>query len=870
MKEKSGESDAARDEGGGGGIASAPQGAFLASSGSGPSDWQAATMRKGLAQKAYSPLFRFVAGLLLQPWLVRGVSQPEAQFFLGSIAERIGKRDIAADLLCKAISARPQLAEGSEDAGRLLLASGHLREAETVFRRRVAADDKSLADWNGLALALHAQARYDEALKVLKRAIKLDPKSAVVLSNFSSALMGMGRAEEALSYGLKAAEVSPDTAELYANLGNIYQYLDRLEEAESSYRRVLEITPNFADAVSNLGNIAFRRGQMEEAEKYFRKALEINPNLAEAHSNLGNYHQAKKEFVEAETCYRRALSINSKLAEVWSNLGNALYGQGRLSEALKKHAVAVEMKPSYAEGHANLGSSYQALNQFADARESFRKAIALKPDLVEAHISLGNASYDLGMFDDAVSAYKKAIEIKETEALKAREALLIPHMCDSVQAMRAARDRLMAGIRRLRDQSLLIEDPVAAGSMPNFYLAYHNMDDRRLQEETANLYLGASPALDWAAPHCLKSQHWDGVRPIRIGFVSTLMRTTHTIGKLYKGIVESLPRDRFEVSLIRFGDAPSEGEAEIDKVADKVLRCPKEFIPARKLIADQAFDIIYYADIGMEIITYFLAFSRLAPVQCVGWGHPDTTGIPNIDYFISSEQIEPQNGEDHYSEKLVKLAHIPFAYEAPPLPKDWKRGRIHLNLPEDKRIYVCAQTLFKVHPDFEMAIGSILKKDKNAIMIFIKPRNTFWDQLLKKRLHRSIPDVVARIQFMPPLNYHDFMALNETADALLDTFHFSGGNSSLEAFAIGAPIVTLPGEFMRGRVTAGFYQQTGITELVAESPEHYIELALKLAQDKEFHAEMSRRIKEAYPAFIADRRGMAELAAFLTEAVARV
>ena len=66
----------------------------------------------------------------------------------------------------------------------------------------------------------------------------------------------------------------------------------------------------------------------------------------------------------------------------------------------------------------------------------------------------------------------------------------------------------------------------------------------------------------------------------------------------------------------------------------------------------------------MDIRTYFLAFSRLARVQCVTWGHPDTTGIPNMDYFISSNLIEPKEADEHYSEKLQRLNVLPTFYHS--------------------------------------------------------------------------------------------------------------------------------------------------------------------------------------------------------------
>ena len=66
-------------------------------------------------------------------------------------------------------------------------------------------------------------------------------------------------------------------------------------------------------------------------------------------------------------------------------------------------------------------------------------------------------------------------------------------------------------------------------------------------------------------------------------------------------------------------------------------------------IEEENLDIIFYPDIGMSAITYFLAFSRLAPVQIVSWGHPETTGIDTIDYFLSSQIIENLNSQKFYS-----------------------------------------------------------------------------------------------------------------------------------------------------------------------------------------------------------------------------
>jgi protein O-GlcNAc transferase len=859
------------DEGGGSSSTAQHKNVGLGVASDNLTSWRDRTINEGLKRKNYSRLFCSIVRLLLRPSLLSRVSQPEAMYFLGVIAGRVGKTDLGAELAAKALAANPNLVASDIDVGVNLLTGGYFPQAESFFRDFTRREANNTDGWNGLGLALHRLGRLTESEKVFRRALKLAPSEAAANANISNVLLALGRGEEALKFSHKVLELFPEAPESHANFGNVMQYLGRTEDAEKSYRRAIELNPNLPEAYSNLGNLLFREKRSDEAFELYLKAIELRPDFAEAHSNLGNCHYEKNELAEAEACYRHSIKCNPNIAETYSNLGNVLFAQEELDEALRYHAKSVAMKPDYAVGYSNLGNTVLATHQFKRAIESFERALQLQPDLIEARIGLGSACYDSGLFEEASASYRQALKVRDDDGLRLREALAFPHIPANVEAIRTARKRFAEGMEKIKNLGIRFENPSHDGGVANFYIAYNGIDDRELQEKLSTFYLSISDTLPWVAPHCLAPKPWDGKRKLRIGFLSTFLRTGHTIGKLYKGIIAEIPRDRFEVTLIHVGEKPLPDQKPLDEAADYVLRTPKDTIEkTRKAVADLELDILYFTDIGMETITYFLAFSRLAPVQCVGWGHPDTTGIPNLDYFISSEQIEPENAAKHYSEKLAKLPHIPLAYSPPSLPENWKHGREHLNFPEDKRLYVCAQSLFKVHPDFDKALLDILSRDKNGVAIFIAPRNTHWDVLLKKRFTKSLKNVIDRIHFTQPLSLHDFLALNETADALLDTFHFSGGNSSLEAFAIGAPIVTLPGEFMRGRVTAGFYRQMGITDLIAESQEHYVELALKLANDKEFHAEMSRKIKEAYPAFIADRRGMAELAAFLTEAVARV
>jgi predicted O-linked N-acetylglucosamine transferase (SPINDLY family) len=278
-------------------------------------------------------------------------------------------------------------------------------------------------------------------------------------------------------------------------------------------------------------------------------------------------------------------------------------------------------------------------------------------------------------------------------------------------------------------------------------------------------------------------------------------------------------------------------------------------------------DVLFFQDIGMEPFSYLLASARLAKVQCVSFGHPDTTGIPAMDYYVSSDLYEPPGAEEHYSERLVQLHELPILayYFRPPVPQGLPT-RSDLGLPTHTRLYVCAQTLFKLHPDFDALIRGILERDGTGRILLFSGECGQWSMLLKRRFRRVMPDLADRIEFLPRQPYPRFLQLLSAADVMLDTPHFNGMTTSIEAFATGTPVITLPGALQRGRVTAAMYRAMGIEDAVAGSSEQYAELAVELAVSVERRHALRQLIAERSQILFEDRRALAEFERFLTEA----
>ncbi len=765
----------------------------------------------------------------------------DAHYNLGNVLTQVGKLDEAIASFRKTVSIKPDFAEAHNNLGNLLKELGRLDEAANSLNKAVKVKPDYAEAQNNLGSVLKEQGRMDEALDSFREALAIKSDFAEAHSNLGSTLFEMGNLDEAIESCRKAISLKPDYVQGHINLGNVLFASGEREEAITSFKKALAFNPESAEAHNSLGSALMDQGNPEEALASFRKALNLKPDYAQAHFNLGNMLKEQHLLDEASESYLNAVAFKPDYVEAFINLGGALKDLKKLDEAAASLQKAITLHPNHAEAHNNLGNILKDQNNLKDAEASYRKALEIRPDYADAHYNLGDTLQEQGKIDAATIQFDQALSHKPDAAgWRIRRALLLPVIPYSDEDIGARRENLIEAVRDLHKQSIKLPDPTVVGST-NFYLTYHNKNNRRIMEDIAQLYIAAFPELTYEAPHCGTAKSAPKER-LRIGFLSSFF-WEHTIGKLSRGIIEHLSREKFEVIVFRLPgmrDAMSEA---IEQTADKIVQLHKKLDEDRDILAGEELDILFYPDIGMDPYTYFLAFARLAPVQAITWGHPDTTGIPNIDYFLSSDLLEPTETSEQYTEQLAQLPLLPTYYFRPELPEN-TFARTDYGLPDNGALYVCPQTLFKFHPNFDTLIGDLLRRDPEGHLVLIDDgKGGYWNTLLKERIGRVCPEIIDRIVFVPRMSNEKFLGLLLLADALLDIPTFSGGNSSQEAFAMGAPIVTWPSNFMRGRVTAGCYNQMGLSDLIASDGEEYVSLALKLAHDSDFKRRMQDEIK---------------------------
>jgi protein O-GlcNAc transferase len=614
--------------------------------------------------------------------------------------------------------------------------------------------------------------------------------------------------------------------------------------------KVSLLRPNDAEVRNNLGVVLKELGRSVDAIVHFHKAIGSNPQFAEAHANLGAALRAENDLDGAMGCYRRALTLKPGHLGFMINQWNLLHARGYTAEAETILGQIVAIAPQDAESCNSIGKMLFDCKKNVNARRYFERAISLRPNFAEAWIYLGEALYRESRIDEARAALACAFASTSDDALRIRSAQFLPVVMGTADEVAASRARQQREFDALEAGPLSVAHPETEIVGTNFYLAYQGENDRGLQMQLARIYLRACPSLGWVAPHCASAAKRSG--PVRIGFVSRGL-SSGSVGFAVSGFISSLDHKNFWVAALGrtvSGDPVSES---IRQNVQLFVDLPNGLAAARQAIASCELDILIYPDIGMEPFTYFLGFSRLAPVQCVMWGLGITTGIGTIDYFLSHAEVEAEDADQHYSERLVRLDTPSIPALPKPLMPERLKTRADFGLSEGAHLYVCPQSLFKLHPEFDTLALGILQRDPLGQLVLLEGEAKHWRELLEARFLRTMPQVADRVVFLQRLTKEDFRNLIALCEVMLDTPRVGGGMTTLDGFVAGTPVVTLPGRFMRSRFTAAWYRRIGVEDCIAASLGQYVDIATRLACDPSLRANVSDRISSSCGVLFEDR-----------------
>ena len=522
-------------------------------------------------------------------------------------------------------------------------------------------------------------------------------------------------------------------------------------------------------------------------------------------------------------------------------LGQVLLACGQSPAANAALARARQLEPRFIPDliYASLDANRRGLRR--EALGGLQLASLLDPAAWLTKSRVADVYYAMGQLEQAVRWIDAAHRQSGRGSLRLKRLLLqFAPIYRSVEHLNEVRTCYLEGLTELEQADLRIKNVLTEVNFTNFYLAYQGFNERDTQRRLAALLLRAAPDLDYVAPHCLSAP--TPRSRVRVGIASTFWGLRHSVSIAYSGLIRALAsHEDLEVTAICFSEEAAAAMQDTVGPRCRTVALAKSDLPAaRERLAELALDVLLYADIGMDPFSYYLAFGRYAPLQGFWGGHPLTTGIPNLDVYLSSELLEAPDAQEHYTERLVCLKHFPLGMQPPEIPPP--RTREELGLPLSGNLYVCPLKLQKFHPEFDLALLGILEADPEAeIVLFDDGQYDAWNKLARERLESTLARRAERVTFLP-WQTDNFLSILAAADVALDTFHFGAGTTAALALGIGCPMVTLPSRYQRGRVTLAFYLAMGIRDCIAADRDDYVKIAVRIARDPDYRAALSHNI----------------------------
>jgi CRISPR-associated protein Csy1 len=701
----------------------------------------------------------------------------------------------------------------------------------------------SPADPFAQARSLAAAGRRAEARAVLEP-LATHPIGALLLAELE---IGEGLAAQALArVEPLEATGSADAAFLAAQAREAMGRLDAARDGLLAARSRLA-APSAALEMQ-LGVILQRLGDLDGAAGATREAVRLRPDIAASHRNLAAILVEAGRLDEARDALNQALTAMPYEASLWLRLAAVHSQRGDGPTALQAVDRAVMAIPSVASTWREIGHAYAEYWRYEEADRALGLATTLDPGEPQAEALRAIVKQELGDTAGALDAARRALQRTPNDLGAAmNERLMLPQVYEDVADVLRWRERYLRGlgdIERNLGVWLGRANDVFHLNRNNFLLAYQGEDDlepqRRYSGILAQLIGRARPDLRAARPI-----RFDGGRRLRVGFLGNIFRDC-TAGRYFERWITRLDPSRFERFVYQTAAVADDFTQRIAQGADHfaVLRGNADQC-APAILADEL-DVLVLPEVGMHALTYALAAMRLAPVQAAGWGHPVTTGSDVIDFYFTSAAMEPPDAQAHYAETLVPLPGLGVDYSMPPVPA--AATREELGMPVGRRLYVCPQSLFKIHPEMDDIFARVLAADPDGVLVFFQASARRVTEQLAARMQRALArhgvPPRGQLKFLPRMAAADFRRFLAACDVVLDTVRWSGGNTSIDAFAAGTPVVTLPGRFMRARQTAGMLELMQLKELIASNADEYVRHAVEVASDKSLNAGLRNAIAE--------------------------
>lgn len=697
--------------------------------------------------------------------------------------------------------------------------SGALDEAEKLFKEALKIHSKNFDALHILGVIKGIKNQHNEALEYFKKALRINPNNSFVNFNVAKAFAEIGDHEKAIKYHLISTKLNPSAPEAWLSYGTTLSILNRESDALKAIENALNLDPNYADAWIQRGVALEQINSHNEAITAFEKALQINPQSALAWYNLGNSQQEIQEFEQSIASYNNAIQINHEYADAWYNCGNALLNIKKLKESIVAYDKALAINPQLAQAWVNRGYALFEIKLIEQSLASCDMALKIDPNLASAWSNRGNALLEIKKFNDAITCYETALQINpQIGRVWANLAFAQINTSQFEQSIASYREAI-----RLEPDNLTIRN--------DFLLNINYIEKFDVDVAFAEAQAFGSLVSERSTP---KFTNWDNeCKPeiLNIGFVSGDF-CNHPVGYFIEGLVASLDPTQFK--LYAFSNQSTE-----DDLTDRIKSFFSEWIPIHKESDFDAANLIHNKNIHILFdLSGHTALNRLpvfsykpAPVQASWLGYFATTGLNEIDYFLSDPHMSTASDDVHFTETIWRLPETWLCSK----PPSYQLSISALPAASNGFVtYGSFGNLSKLNNQVLEAWVSVLRQVPQS-KLFLKSKQLA-DVLQVDRIRQlfnvhGIPS--ERLILEGPETREAYLTAYNKVDIILDTFPYPGGTTSVDALFMGVPFVTLRGDRFLSRLGESIAINAGNSDWIANDINEYINKAVDFASNFE-------------------------------------
>jgi protein O-GlcNAc transferase len=551
--------------------------------------------------------------------------------------------------------------------------------------------------------------------------------------------------------------------------------------AERFFRQALATDPASARAHLNLGIVLQAKGELAAAEEAYGIAIALDPGFALARYNLALVCVALDRMERAEIEFRSALRLRSEFPEAWVGLAEVLESRGREHEAIAALEAAISQRPQYAGALFNLAVLLRKLGRLDEAEARLRAVPEGDAEFANVMTALAATLRDQGRIEEAVDAMRVSVDRAPDSGVAQSELLFTLGFSERISAEGLFAEHFWAGCRAEFE---------ATAWCPEF-------------------------------PNPPEPE-----RVLNIGYISGDFSGS-SVALFTEFLFERHRRDRIRVFAYSSTPVHDETTARFAAAADRWrdVRRQGDAAVANTILQDRI-DVLVDLTGHTSHRRIGVLAGRAAPVQMTWLGYLSTTGLTRIDYRISDPIADPVGmTESLHTERLLRMPRSQWCFRPPTGGRDIDVSRE----PSSHAFTFGSFNQFAKVTDETIALWTevMLAAPEAKLRVVGVPRGIAAEKLAGKltaaNVGRSRFDLVERL----PLEgyYREFARV----DACLDTTPYSGGTTTCDALWMGVPVVTLAGERSMSRSAASLLTAAGRADLVAQRPEEYAAIALRLA-----------------------------------------